>query len=122
MASTSGISLRISRAVALGEAAGHDERPRAPALLELRQLENRVDRFLARPVDEGAGVDDEALGGLGGRRRSRGRPGEHAQHQLGVDLVLGAAEGGEMDFHDAALMIPHGGRVGPPREPGTRTG
>ncbi len=61
-------------AVPLGEAARHDERPRPPALLELRELEDRVDRLLARPVDEGAGVDHEAVGGLRGRRRSGGRP------------------------------------------------
>jgi hypothetical protein len=28
--------------------------------------------------------------------------GEHAQHQLGIDLILRAAESGEMDLHGEA--------------------
>ena len=46
----------------------------APRLLELGQLEDRVDRLLAGPVDEGAGVDDEALGVLGPLRAAGTRP------------------------------------------------
>ena len=60
--------------VALGEAAGHDERAGAAPLLQLGQVEDGVDRLLAGAVDEGAGIDHQALGGLGARRRSRGRP------------------------------------------------
>jgi hypothetical protein len=78
-------------AVALGEAAGDDERPAGATAFELGQLEDGVHRLLARPIDEGAGVDDEALGLLGARGgREAGRR-EHPQHQLGIDLVLGAA-------------------------------
>src|SRR3989441_1983238 len=86
-------------AVALSEAARDDERAAAPRLLEPRQLEDRVHRLLARTVDEGARVDDEALGLLGLGREGEAGLGEHAEHQLGVDLVLGAAEGREMDLH-----------------------
>src|SRR5207247_6945731 len=86
-------------AVALSEAARDDERAAAPRLLEPRQLEDRVHRLLARTVDEGARVDDEALGLLGLGREGEPGLGEHAEHQLGVDLVLGAAEGREMDLH-----------------------
>ena len=73
---------------------------RPPSLLQLRELEDGIDRFLARPVDEGAGVDDQALGALGLFGDLVAGAGEHAQHQLGVDLVLGTAEGREMDLHD----------------------
>src|SRR2546425_82961 len=86
-------------AVALREAAGDDEASAAPPLLQSRQLQDRRDRLLAGAVDEGARVDDEALGILGpvGERE----PGvvERAEHQLGVDLVLGTAEGREVDLH-----------------------
>src|SRR5207245_219334 len=52
-------------AVALRETAGDDQRRAASALLELGQLQDRVDRFLARAVDEGARVDAESVGILG---------------------------------------------------------
>ncbi len=90
-------------AVPLGQTARHDESPRPPPLLELGQLEDRVHRFLAGPVDERAGIDHQAVGALGGFHDLMPRLGEHAQHQLGVHLVLGAAEGREMDFHDGRL-------------------
>ena len=87
-------------AIALGETAGHDEGARLPSLLQLGELEDGIDRFLARPVDEGAGVDDQALGALGLLGDLVAGAGEHPQHQLGVDLVLGTTEGREMDLHD----------------------
>src|SRR3989449_8872150 len=93
-------------AVALSEAARDDERAAAPRLLEPRQLEDRVHRLLARTVDEGARVDDEALGLLGLGREGEAGLGEHAEHQLGVDLVLGAAEGREMDLHVGGPVYP----------------
>ena len=86
-------------AVALGEAAGHDESAAGPLLLQLRELENRVDRLLAGAVDEGAGVDDEAFGVFGPLHEWKPGLGQHAEHQLGVDLVLRAAEGRQMDLH-----------------------
>src|SRR5881628_883379 len=86
-------------AVALREAAGDDEASAAPPLLQSRQLQDRRDRLLPRAVDEGARVDDEALGVLGPVGEREPGLGEHAEHQLGVDLVLGAAEGREMDLH-----------------------
>jgi hypothetical protein len=65
----------------------------------LGQLENRVDRLLLGPVDEGAGVDDQhvrlrrVLGQL-----VAGALGE-AEHDFRVDEVLRTAERDETDFH-----------------------
>ena len=61
--------------------------------------------MLARAVDEGAGVDDHALGILGALREREPGPGQHAEHQLRVDLVLRAPEGGEVDLHDGHISI-----------------
>jgi len=51
----------------LGEqlAAGDDQRASPAPLFQVGQLEDRVDRLLTRLVDEGARVDDEAVGRLG---------------------------------------------------------
>ena len=89
-------------AVALGETAGDDEGARPARLLDARELEDGIDRLLAGPVDEGAGVDDEALRRPGGVRELMAGLTEHALHELGVDLVLRTAEGGEVDFHARA--------------------
>ena len=85
--------------VSLGEAPG-DHQPLARAgLLQLRHLEDGVDGFLLGLVDERARVDDEDVGlaRIGGERVPGllGQP----QHHLGVDEVLGAAEGDHSDFH-----------------------
>src|SRR6185436_15772913 len=85
--------------VALSEAAGDDERAAGALLLQLRELQDRVDRFFARAVDEGAGVDDEALGIFGALGQRESSLGQHAEHQLGIDLVLRAAEGRQVDLH-----------------------
>src|SRR5262245_944830 len=86
-------------AVALGEAAGDDERAARAALLQLGQLEDRVDRLLAGAVDEGARVDDDALGVFWGGRERKPGLGQHAEHELGIDLVLRAAERRQVDLH-----------------------
>jgi len=86
-------------AVALSETAGDDEGAAGSPLLQLRELQDRLDRFLARAVDERAGVDDEALGVLGALREREPGLGQHAEHQLGVDLVLRTAEGRQMHLH-----------------------
>ena len=84
-------------AVALGQAARDDQRPERPALLLVRQLEDGVDRLLARARDEGAGVHDRdvRVRQILGDRAARER--ELPEHDLGVDLVLGAAERPEED-------------------------
>ena len=83
----------------LREAPGDDQLPPGGLLLELGHLEDRVDRLLLRPVDEGAGVDDQHVGprGLAGDLMPR-RLGE-AEHDLRIDEVLGAAERHDTDLH-----------------------
>ncbi len=99
MPSTSRNLAQYLPAVTLGQAAGHDQGSTAPLLLEAGQLEDRLHRLRPRSIDEGTGVDDEAIGVLGalGREKARGR--EQAEHQLGIDLILRTAEGGEVDPH-----------------------
>ena len=84
-------------AVALGQAAGDDQRADRAALLLVGQLEDRVDRLLARARDERAGVHDRdvRVGEVLGDRAARER--ELPEHDLGVDLVLRAAERPEED-------------------------
>ena len=96
------------RAVALGQAAGHDEGAAAPLLLEPRQLEDRLHRLLARAVDERAGVDDQTLGVLGLLDERKARLAQEAEHQLGVDLILRTAQGREVDLHGRQRSIPRG--------------
>src|SRR5207245_9767453 len=86
-------------AVTLRAAAGADEASAASPLPPSRQPELRRDRLLAGADDEGARVDDEALGILGPVGEREPRVGERAEHQLGVDLVLGTGEGREVDLH-----------------------
>ena len=86
-------------AITLGQAARHDEPRAVPVALLRGHLQNRVDRLLFGGVDERAGVDDQHLGALGvGGDLVAGVAG-HAQHDLAVDEILGAAETEETDFH-----------------------
>ena len=68
-------------------------------LLVLRHLEDRVDRLLLGGVDERAGVHDEHVGFGRVARQLVARLLRQAEHHLGVDEVLGAAEGNETDLH-----------------------
>ena len=86
-------------AVPLGEAAGDDEGAARAALLQFGQLEDRVDRLLAGAIDEGARVDDDALGVLGVLGERKSGLGQHAEHELGIDLILRAAERRQVDLH-----------------------
>ena len=85
-------------AIPLGETAG-DDQPLAGALvLERRHLEDGVDRFFLRVVDEGAGVHDEDVGLVRVRRDLVTRVAGDAQHHLAVDEVLRTAEGEKADL------------------------
>ena len=55
-------------AVALDQAAGHDQPLRPADFLVLRHLQNRVDGFLLGRIDETAGVDDQDIRLIGMRR------------------------------------------------------
>ena len=82
--------------VALREAAGHDEPPSGPRRLHGGEVEDRVDRLLLGGPDEGAGVDDEHVGGVGVEHHLVAAARQHAEHDLAVHLVLRTAEGHEV--------------------------
>jgi hypothetical protein len=86
-------------AIALGEAAGDHEAPAPAIFFVLRHLEDGVDRLLLCLVDEGAGVHDEHVRVSGVARQLVAGIPSKAEHHLGVDEVLGTAEGDETDFH-----------------------
>ena len=62
-------------------------------------MENRLDGFLLRGIDERAGVDDEHVGLAGIRGDLHAAPGGVAEHDLGIDEILGAAERDHADLH-----------------------
>ena len=62
--------------VALGQAAGDHQAAAGRAALPGGELQDGLDRFLLGPVDERAGVDDDAVGGLGLGHRSHPVPGQ----------------------------------------------
>ena len=78
-------------AIALGHAAGDDQLAAGNLLFELGHLQNGVDRFLLGAIDKGAGVHDLHVG----LRRVGGNLVPvllgHAEHDLGVDEILGTA-------------------------------
>jgi hypothetical protein len=81
--------------VALDEAASDDEFSGCAVGLETRHFKDRVDGFLLCLVDEGAGVDDEDVGGFVVGRDLGASAVEEAHHDFAVDEVLGTAEGDE---------------------------
>ena len=86
-------------AVALGKAPGHDQAAARAVFLVPRHLQDRINRFLFRRVDEGAGVDDEHVGrGLVLDKLMPCIP-RQTEHHLGVDEILRAAEGNEPNLH-----------------------
>ncbi len=98
-----GVDLRDLRlqlvAIPLAQAPRHHQAPAGAGLLQLRQLEDRIDRLLLGRIDERARIDDEhlRLGGIG--RQHVARLLRQAHHDLGVDEVLGAAEGDKSNLH-----------------------
>jgi hypothetical protein len=68
-----------------------------PSSLEPAHREDGVDALLLGGADEAAGVDHHVVGvfGLDGEVTPRGLG--HAEHHLGVDAILGAAQGDEVD-------------------------
>ena len=60
---------------------------------------NGFEGFVLRRVDEGAGVDDDHVGFRGVGSHGHAGLGEVADHDLGIDQVLGAAKGNEAYFY-----------------------
>ena len=83
--------------VALAEAAGDDQQLAAAGFLVLSHLEDRVDGFLLRALDEAAGVhhQDVRLGGIAGEDVAVVC--QKPQRGFGVHAVLVAAQGDHAD-------------------------
>ena len=90
--------------VALRHAAGDDELLAllAGGGLAVAHLVDGLERLVLRGVDEGAGIDDDHVGLGGVRGHGHAGLGEVADHDLGIDQVLGATQGDEayFDGHD----------------------
>ena len=84
--------------VPLREAAADDELLAGPDALVLGELEDRVDRLLLRLADEAAGVDDDDLGLVRLLDDAPAVAPRDAEHHLGVDAVLDAAQADEVDL------------------------
>ena len=91
--------------VARGDAAAHDDGAPADAVgRRLGEVEGGLDRLGGGGREERAGVDDRdvAVGGVRGLLEARGE--QQRPHAVGVDLVLGAAQGDEEDPGGCALL------------------
>src|SRR5207245_3406280 len=75
-----------------------------PGGLHARQVEDGVDGLLLGGLDEAARVHHQHVGRLGVQDELVPAAGEHAEHHLAVDPVLGTAEGEEVD----AAGLSHG--------------
>ena len=86
-------------AVALGETARDDDALQGAVLLEPGLVQDVVDGLLLGAFNEGAGVDDDdvCVDILRGQLVARGH--HLVEHDLGIQLVLGTAEGDESDLH-----------------------
>ena len=82
-------------ALPLGHAAGDDHRPDLARLLQCEHLADDGERFLPGRLDEAAGVDDDHVGPVGVRLKGVAVLGELAEHPLGIDGVLRAAQRNE---------------------------
>ena len=85
----------------LGHAAGNDQLLVAAALAEAAlamRLEDVADRLFLRRVDERARVDDHHVGLVGVGHDAHAGLVQVADHDLGIDEILSAAERDEADF------------------------
>jgi len=89
-------------AIALGQAANGDDRLPGGVL----GAEQGVNAFLARRLDEGAGVDQDDVGALGFGDLVAG-PDQTPGQSLGVHVIAGAAQGdkGDPNRHRAAGTV-----------------
>lgn len=92
----------------LRQAAGNDQALSAVlGFAEFGGFENGVDTFFLGGVDEGAGVDDDDIGAGGVVGDFDTAFHERAEHDLGIDEVLGAAEGDEAHAHRLFVVFRH---------------
>jgi hypothetical protein len=89
-------------AVAFGETASDDQPAARAGRLVAGHLEDGVDRFLLRRVDEGAGVDDQHLGRGGVVGQLMAGVVSQAEHHLRIHQVLRAAERDQTNLHEEA--------------------
>lgn len=68
-------------------------------LFESGRFNNRLERFLFRSVDEAARVDDDEVSLVGARHRLGAEGDQFGDVAFGVDGVLVAAEGDEVEAH-----------------------
>ena len=85
-------------AKALDQAAGDDQALRAAEFLVFGHLQDGVDGFLLRRLDEAAGIDDEHVGFVGARRQFVAVARQNAHHDLAIDEVLGTAQAEESNL------------------------
>jgi len=83
--------------VALGEASGNDEPAHMPLPFQFGGRENGLDRLFLGGQDEGAGVDDDDVGGLRPPRRAETFADEDSSQNLRIDGVLRATEADDME-------------------------
>ena len=96
---------------ALRHAAADDQplpRPAAREPAVLMRLEDRLDRFLLRGVDERAGVDDEHVGILRGGGDLHAVRAHTAEHDLGIHEIFRATERDHADFFHKGILEARG--------------
>ena len=92
-------------AVALGQTAGGDEH--LSGAFGRRQPTQVFERLLTRRSDEPAGIDDENVGRGGLGLVEKPFPGQQGGHRFGVDGVLGATQGNQMEPRPARTSVFH---------------
>ena len=91
----------------LRHAAAHDQSLMWPLIKSalLMRAENRIDRFLLGRIDERTGVHHQHIGLLCVRRDFHSALQNAAEHDLGVDQILGATETDHAHFGGLHPMI-----------------
>ena len=92
-------------AIALDQAAGHDQPFGVADAFVLGHFEDGVDGFLLGRIDKTAGVDDQHIGLIGLRGELMPAGGELAHHDFAVDKILRATETDKTDFQGDIYRI-----------------
>ena len=91
--------------VALAQAAGDQDLAHQTGLLQPGGLQNVVDGFRSRRIDEAAGVDDHHIGVHQLGFHTVARLLDPIHHPLAVHLVLGAAQGNKTNFSHLIFLF-----------------